>query len=186
VTAADEELGTRFGALETRAHDVNTAVAAAGQHLSEGKSLAEQALAQLGTVVEEGEDSAQKAGEDMVTALKSAVEEMGQALDVWTDGLGDLLTEQTRALLEAANGVIVAHNEAMDRLKIRLSDQVRAAAVPPVDQLVTALQSLEDAATERAAELSTGAAETLAWIDGTFRPRIADLSRRLRASLTLG
>ncbi|HET8647033.1 MAG TPA: hypothetical protein VFO85_16170, partial [Vicinamibacteria bacterium] len=173
-----EQAGEKLAAAATAAGEVAEAV-------SEGHEEARQALAQFGTALEAAHDEVQETGRKTVEALASAVTEMGISADAWVDSLGELLTQQTTALLTAANGMILDHNTSMGHVKERLGDGVEKAAAGPVSQLVSALDELQVVADSHQ-QLLTGEARAILGRIAAALPEIQQLAQSFRDNARLG
>jgi chromosome segregation ATPase len=171
------EAGSKLASAAEAAGEVAEAVSQGHEQTREALGEFEQTLRTAGALVEQ-------TGNDTVEALASAVTEMATAADGWTEAMGELLTEQTTALLAAANGVIVDHNASMARAKARLGDEVEKGAGEPVRELVTAIQELRDVADSHEAALTEEARAIAARIGGAL-PQIQQLAQWFRDSARL-
>jgi ABC-type transporter Mla subunit MlaD len=130
--------------LETAKDRVEGDVDTRFQQVATNLTGLETQLEQFAGVLDEDRQQTSAALE----AIAGAATEGADRTDDWVEALGALLTRQTDAMIEMANGVIERHNTVMDQVKERFADEAPKEMAAAAGEWLAEAGRLEQSARE--------------------------------------
>lgn len=120
-----------------------------------------QAIADFQTGVGTARGELQQKRQDWAQAVDDLETEATEQTEAWVTGIQDLLVDQTKAMIDAANRMIERHNESMEHLKATFAEEAAEEVATSIEPLQGKLEALVELADTKKGELSAQSDEAL-------------------------
>lgn len=181
---ASEGLTSGMEAATQGFNDLGRKVSEFSQSTAQRVERMQANLDAFGKEVDDARDDLEQKKEAWLKALDGLTETVTRESRETVEALGAILKEQAGGMLEAGNGVVMDHNEAMDAMKTAFATQAVDALDAALSPVSEALQAIGVLAGTRSAELSERVRTAASRIEA-IAPGIDQLSERLRKASAL-
>ena len=149
-----EAAGTDYSELAQRIQDVKTAI-------DEDLQEAAQAISDFRDAVGQARADVQQKQQEWAKAVDDLETEATEQTEAWVTGIQDLLVDQTKAMIDAGNQMIVRHNQTMELLKQRFAEEAEEEVANAIAPLQEKLEALVELTENKKGELSAGSDDAL-------------------------
>ena len=178
VERVSGSLTTSLQAASQAFNDYGEAVAGFSQSTAEHVGGTQRALEAFANEVDEARDDLEAKKEGWLKALDALTGTVSREAREAVEALAAGLNEQVTGMLEAGNGVILDHNEAMGALETGFAVDAVEALGDALSPVAEALSAVNNSVRSRQAELSQKVQATIARLE-ELAPEIGALSERL-------
>jgi chromosome segregation ATPase len=173
-----QAVGTDYSDLAQRVQEtqdtIATQVQEAGQALVQFRDAVDAARGELATKKDTWSEA--------LDQLETTAQEQTRA---WVEGLQSVLADQTTAMIDMANRMLVKHNDTMEVLKTKFETEAAAHVAASILPLQDSLEKLGELATSRGGELTARSAEALQRVRAAL-PALEELRHAFEQSSRLG
>lgn len=173
-----QAVGTDFNDLAGKIQEVQQGVDTQLQQ-------AGQAITDLQTAVGEARNELNEKTNDWTATVDQLETGAQEAARTWTTAIQSLLSDQTTAMLEMANGMLTKHNETMEQLKTKFATEAALQFAAAIEPLRDRLENLVEQAGLRRDELSARSDEALQRVRAAV-PVLEQLKTAFETSSRLG
>jgi chromosome segregation ATPase len=175
-------LDTEIGAAESEFGELARATQEAGTHLEQHLQEAEQAVSALRAAVDAARTDFAHQQESWASALQALETAAHTQSEACAGALRELLAQQARSMVEAANAMVDQHNTAMQEIRHRFVEQAPQDLATALHTVEGGLEHMGDSAA-RHGQVLTSTADELSQTAQHEEPQVEAVQSALEAAL---
>jgi ABC-type transporter Mla subunit MlaD len=176
---AGADLGSKYQEAQQAFNGYGAEVSAFSQSTAQHVEATKGALEEFAQEIDGARDDLEEKKEGWLKSLDSYTDAVVKEGKEAVEALAASLKAQAEGMLEAGNGTLLEHNEAMEAIKAGFAEQAVEALGDALSPVADALQAVTELASRRQGELTPRAQQSVSRIEALV-PQLAALAERLR------